>query len=424
MKNRYKTKYLFSKLRKITIMTKTTKYIRLFLTVNLFLTLFTPTIFAKQFTVVIDAGHGGHDSGAIGKYSKEKNLNLTISLLVGGAIERNYPDVKVVYTRKTDVFLTLQERADIVNRNNADVFLCIHTNATGSSAVRGTETFTLRTSGSRAEGNLEVAMRENSVMLLEDDYKTKYQGFDPRSVDSYIMFDFMQDKYLDKSVEIASSIQKEFVKNGRYDRGVQQAGFWVLYKSACPSVLIEIGFISNRSEEEYMNSYDGQREISGAIFNAFVAYKKDYDKKSGKVSNSKNETVIQNENSNAKNIKENSTKNEIINETATKNDTKNSATNGKTDTTKEVDEIVKQPKSEKQTVYKVQIIAMKEKVGSNSSEFKGLTNIERYYENGLYKYTYGDCSTLQEANKLKAKIARKFPHAFVVSFMNGKKIKD
>lgn len=240
-----------------------------------------------KFTVVIDAGHGGHDPGAMGKISREKDINLSVSLQLGELIATNYSDVKVVYTRNTDKYLTLQERADIVNNNHADLFICIHTNSAQSSSAYGTESFTLGLA--KTKGNLDVAMRENAVMLLEDDYKSKYKGFDPTSVDSYIMFEFMQDKYIDRSISIASDIQNHF-KNyaGRSDRGVRQAGFWVLYRSACPSVLIELGFISNTSEEKFLASASGQKEMSESIFKAFVSFKYENDKKLGKTTKKPN----------------------------------------------------------------------------------------------------------------------------------------
>lgn len=409
-------------------MKQTTKLIRLFFSVSLFLILFTcGNVSAKQFTVVIDAGHGGHDSGAQGKFSKEKNLNLSVSMRLGKMIEDNYPEIKVVYTRKKDVFLTLQERADIVNKNNADVFLCIHTNANNSSAARGTETYTLRASGSRTQGNLEVAMRENSVMLLEDDYKTRYQGFDPRSVDSYIMFDFMQDKYLDKSVQLASSIQQQFVRTGRYDRGVQQAGFWVLYKSACPSVLVEMGFISNPSEEKYLNSDEGQRDITNAIYRAFLVYKKDHDKKSGKTSKIREDDLNQPEQINNVPLKD--TVKDTVKETGDMKSEKNAKTqDAKTESitikTDEGKNIGSTTTSKSKIVYKLQILASKSKTSKGDPDLKGLTDVQEYRENGLYKYTYGEFENFAEANKLRKKLANKFPQAFVVKFKDGKKVDD
>jgi N-acetylmuramoyl-L-alanine amidase len=236
----------------------------------------------SKFTVVIDAGHGGHDPGAVGKISREKDINLSVSLQLGEIIAANYNDVKVVFTRNTDKYLTLQERADIVNNNHADLFISLHTNAAQSGSAYGTESFTLGLA--KSKGNLDVAMRENSVMLLEDDYKSKYKGFDPASVDSYIMFEFMQDKYIDRSISFASDIQNHF-KNyaNRSDRGVRQAGFWVLYRSACPSVLIELGFISNSTEEKFLASASGQKQLAESIYKAFVSFKYEHEKKSGKV---------------------------------------------------------------------------------------------------------------------------------------------
>jgi len=244
-----------------------------------------PSVVAQnsKFTVVIDAGHGGHDPGAIGKISREKDINLAVALHLGELIATNYNDVKVVFTRTTDKYLTLQERANIVNNNHADLFLSIHTNSAQSGSASGTESFTLGLA--KSKGNLDVAMRENAVMLLEDDYKSKYKGFDPKSVDSYIMFEFMQDKYIDRSISFASEIQNHF-KNfaGRSDRGVRQAGFWVLYQSACPSVLVELGFISNSAEEKYLASGGGQKQLAESIYKAFVGFKYEHDKKSGKSS--------------------------------------------------------------------------------------------------------------------------------------------
>lgn len=383
---------------------------RYFLLCVIFLGLFSiESAFAKQFTVVIDAGHGGHDSGAVGRHITEKKLNLAVTLLVGKMIEENYPDIKVVYTRKTDRFLPLQERADIVNRNNADVFLCIHANSNKSSAAYGAETYTLGVNTKRTKGNLEVAMRENSVILLEDDYKTRYQGFDPRSVDSYIMFEFMQDKYMDSSIQLASAIQKQFVRSGRYDRGVRQDVFWVLYKSACPSVLIEMGFLSNRAEEEYLSSVAGQQSIASAIYRAFLIYKKDYDKRNGKISKIRSEDIY---------------KDPKIPETDTlKADQEEVEKETTTPTNSTIACAQPLQKNTEGTVYKVQIAASKYRFGKNDPELKGFSNTEYYLENGLYKYTSGNFSTFEEANQFRRKITQYFPNAFVVTFKNGNRVK-
>ena len=226
---------------------------------------------AKQYTVVLDAGHGGKDPGAVGSFSKEKDLNLALVLKMGELINERYPDVNVVYTRATDVFIPLQTRADIANKNNADLFISIHTNASEAKASKGVETFILGTE--RMEANLDVAMRENAVMKLEADYKTTYQGFDPNSVDSYIMFELMQNSHMEQSLLFAEQVQKRFVGHlNRADRGVQQASFWVLLKTACPSILFEMGFISNPEEERFLNQDASIAQMANALVNAFGAY--------------------------------------------------------------------------------------------------------------------------------------------------------
>ena len=225
----------------------------------------------KQYTVVLDAGHGGQDPGAVGRFSQEKDLNLKLVLKIGEQINERYPDVKVVYTRSTDVFIPLQTRADIANKNNADLFLSVHTNSAESKAASGVETFILGTE--KMEKNLDVAMRENAVMKLEADYKTTYQGFDPNSIDSYIMFELMQNSYMDQSLQFATQVQQRFVNHlNRDDRGVRQAAFWVLLKTACPSVLFEMGFISNPEEERFLNQDASIAQMANAIVNAFGAY--------------------------------------------------------------------------------------------------------------------------------------------------------
>lgn len=233
-----------------------------------------------SFVVVLDAGHGGHDPGACGPNGQEKKINLGVVLALGEMINKADARVKVVYTRKTDVYLTLQERADVANSAHADLFISVHTNANNSAQASGSETYTLGLTKSKS--NLDVAMRENAVILLEDDYKVKYEGFNPKSVDSYIMFECIQDKYLDKSVQIASEIQKNFASAGRKDRGVRQAGFWVLHKTAMPSVLVEVGYISNPEEESFLISDAGQQKMASAIYTAFEKFRHEYDRKSGK----------------------------------------------------------------------------------------------------------------------------------------------
>ena len=225
-----------------------------------------------SFTVVIDAGHGGYDTGAIGLKLKvqEKNLNLSVAKQLAEKIRTNYPEVKVVLTRDTDVFLPLQQRADIANKHHADLFISIHTNAAENRNAQGAETFILGTE--RMEDNLDVAMRENAVMKLEED-QTVYQGFDPNSIESYILFELMQNQYMDHSLQFAELVQNQFVGTlQRANRGVRQAAFWVLLKSACPSVLVEMGFLSNAEEEKWLASAEGKTGIVNGIFDAFQKF--------------------------------------------------------------------------------------------------------------------------------------------------------
>ena len=232
---------------------------------------------AKKFVLVIDAGHGGHDSGALGARSKEKDINLTVALAFGRLVEENCPDVTVVYTRRTDVFIPLQRRADIANNKKADLFISIHTNALpGGRIAYGSETYSLGMA--RAKANLEVAKRENSVITLENDYRHTYQGFDPNKAESYVIFEIMQDRHMKQSVDLAGCIQRHYKSVGRPDKGVHQAGFLVLRNTSMPSVLTELGFITTPAEEAYLNSARGVEELSRSIYNGFITYRRLHDK--------------------------------------------------------------------------------------------------------------------------------------------------
>lgn len=224
-------------------------------------------------TVVLDPGHGGKDPGTVGKTFKEKDVVLKIALKVGEYIEKNIPDVKVIYTRKTDKFIELTERSAIANRNKADLFISIHANAIANPKTYGTETWVMGLH--KSEENLAVAKRENSVILYEDNYQEHYEGFD-NSPESYIMFSLMQNAYLENSLKLADRIEKQFKDKGnRHSRGVKQAGFVVLYKTATPSVLVEAGFLSNETEEKFLGTDSGQDLIASGIYRAFKEYKSD-----------------------------------------------------------------------------------------------------------------------------------------------------
>jgi N-acetylmuramoyl-L-alanine amidase len=226
----------------------------------------------KLDVVVIDAGHGGHDSGTKGKKSKEKDIALRIALKVGNYIEKNLPGVKVIYTRKDDRYLALDERADIANKNKADLFICIHANANPNTKAFGTETFVMGLH--KDEGNFEVAKRENSVILLDDNYEERYEGFDPNSPESYILFSLTQSAYQESSLKFAAKVEAQFKnKVGRTSRGVKQAGFLVLWRTTMPSVLIETGFLSNSTEESFLAGEEGQDLVASGIYRAFKEYK-------------------------------------------------------------------------------------------------------------------------------------------------------
>ncbi len=349
------------------------------------------------FTVVIDAGHGGRDPGALGARVQEKALNLDVSKRLAKHIKDNHADVKVVLTRSTDVFLTLQERADIVNKNHADLFICIHTNAAENRNTCGAETFVLGLS--KMESNLDVAMRENAVMTLEDDYKTKYQGFDPNSVESYIMFEFMQDQYIDKSLQFASLVQDQFTGTlKRSDRGVRQAAFWVLHKSACPSVLVEMGFISNAAEEKYLASEAGKAAIAKAIYDAFVTYKKNVDK------------TAQPSTHHAQPSTQSAQEQPWEKPALTTEEKPWESTNNA------------QPSNRNQPTFRIQIFSARQPLKAGDPAFKGLKNC-RYTKAGeWYKYTYGNETDYQKIKQLRQELSAKFKDCFIVAFLGDKQI--
>ncbi|HEY4653762.1 MAG TPA: N-acetylmuramoyl-L-alanine amidase [Cyclobacteriaceae bacterium] len=224
--------------------------------------------------VVIDAGHGGHDPGTHGRKYKEKDIALNIALKVGTYIEQYVPGVEVIYTRKDDSYIPLDKRAEIANKNDANLFISIHVNSIPNNTTYGTETWVMGLH--RSESNLEVAKRENAVILLDEDYKERYEGFDPNSPESYILFSLTQDAYYESSIKMAQKVESQFKERvGRNSRGVKQAGFVVLYKTAMPSVLVETGFITHRTEEEYLGSERGQDLIASGIYRAFKEYKLD-----------------------------------------------------------------------------------------------------------------------------------------------------
>ena len=327
-------------------------------------------------TVVIDAGHGGHDPGAISKYSKlsEKQINLDLALRLGARIEKEYPDVKVIYTRKTDRFVELAERGNIANRNQADLFISIHVNAAGSSAASGTETFVMGTD--KSSSNMEVCKRENSVILLEDDYSTTYEGFDPNNPESYIIFNLMQNAHFEQSIAFASLVQQQFITNGpiKKSRGVRQAPLMVLWRTTMPSVLIEVGFLSNASNRTVLNQAESRQKMADDIFRAFKTFKSQYDSDGGSIT---------------------------VDETALSPQEPG-------------EEVTKKP-STTGPHYEIQILASKKKLKNDSPELKGLTRWECRFINGYYKYSVGNFASREEAARQLPEIRKKFSGAFVIA---------
>ena len=367
----------------------------------------------KSFTLVIDAGHGGHDAGALGTFSKEKNINLNVALAFGRLVERNCPQVKVIYTRKTDVFIPLHQRADIANRNKADLFISIHTNALPKGArATGLETYTLGMH--RASDNFDVAKRENSVILIEKDYKQHYEGFDPSSSESYIMFEFLQDKNMAQSVELARLVQKRTcAAAARPNKGVKQAGFLVLRETSMPSCLIELGFISTHSEEQFLNSDEGVANMGRGIYQAFCEYLAKYDK-SFTVPFKPGEDV---------NAKETETEQEEAREV--KEEKKEERVEKKEQKKEQAEDTPLQPVAEAKDeapVFKVQILTSSVKLKSGSRQLKGQEDADFYKDGNLYKYTVGASTNYNEIYRLRKQLLDRFPEAFIIAFKYGQRM--
>ena len=380
-----------------------------------------------KFTVVIDPGHGGKDVGAVGAISNEKSINLNIALALGNLIERNLSDVRVIYTRKTDVFISLKGRAEIANRAKADLFISVHTNSVPPTKTppQGFQVYTLGMH--RAKDNLDVAMRENSVISLEKGYEKTYQGFDPNSSESYIMFEILQSANMEKSVELARLIQRSVCsKANRNDKGVHQAGFLVLRETSMPSCLIELGFITSNEEEQFLNSSRGIDLMARGIYEAFVEYKNIYD---GKVTipyrpSTKNQLPIEN----------------VLGRLS--NNTKTPAE--QVEMPKRI-KVVTQPRTtqtptvkhqrnreERHTsldetsasipLFKIQIFAINRELSLDSELFKGYKNISFEIDGSLHKYMIGANEDYYEILRLKEELKQEFPEAFIVAFKNGQRM--
>ena len=411
----------------------------------------------KPFTLVIDAGHGGHDTGALGAVSKEKNLTLKFALAFGRMVEYNCPDVKVIYTRKTDRFVELYRRAEIANQNKADLFISVHINALPKGRVaRGFQTYTLGTSKRTGKNtgvtqNLEVAKRENSVILLEKDYQQTYQGYDPNSPESNIMFEFIQDKNMENSVELAKLMQRYVCRaTGRQDMGAQQDNLAVLRLSSMPGCLVELGFITTRDEEQYMVSKAAEEEYAKGLFNAFMAYKQKFDKSSTipyRPEPAKKEVEIphivpqeQVQVQPSKKQEEKPVESKPVEpreeQPVNKEEPQDSVVPepepvvvplvSKPEVAEPVEAkpVETKPVEAKPTrpIYKVQILASSSKIKTGDARLQGRKDADFYQEGGLYKYTVGASEDYDEIYRLRKEVAQKFPEAFIVAFKDGQRI--
>ncbi|OFX22254.1 MAG: hypothetical protein A2033_07200 [Bacteroidetes bacterium GWA2_31_9] len=345
-------------------------------------------------TIVIDAGHGGKDPGSVCKSGYEKDVSLAVSLKLGEYIEKYMPDVKVIYTRKTDVFVELHKRAEIANNAKADLFISIHVNSNKSASPSGSETLVLGLH--RAKENFETAMRENAVILIEDDYNAKYEGFDPNSPESYIIFSLMQNVNFDQSITLAAKVQEQFKDRAkRIDRGVKQQGLLVLARTSMPGILIELGFLSNPVEAKYLFSKNGQDILASAIFRSIRNYKNSFDKEL------KNDDIS------------------LPSDTINVNQ----------DEMLDIDLVVKDSVVENSVkinndsiIFKVQFATSGTQIPHNSPKFANIDNVEENLLDGIYKYTSGNTNNYKEVVEIQKKVRVNYPDAFVVSFKNGKKI--
>lgn len=390
----------------------------------------------RKFTLCIDPGHGGKDTGAPGSKSVEKNINLSVALAFGRYVERNCPDVTVVYTRKTDVFIPLYERAEIANRKKADLFISVHTNALkGNHSMRGFETYTLGDGRSHAKKeNLEVAKRENSVILLEKDYQQHYVGFDPNSPESNIMFEFIQDKNLTRSIEFAKMLQTHVCRAAnRPNKGVHQQNLAVLRLTSMPACLIELGYISTPEEERMLNDKAQVDNMSRGIYNAFVQYKNKYDTRMTvpykTISDPISETpepvqTTGTDNTDMQASADNPNKDNADNTANPERNPKPSRTNNAEKKPAKTQTVARPTGriDKTQPVFKVQIIAAQRQLKAGDHNFRGLEGCEFYQENGMVKYTYGASNNYNEIYRLRKAILDKFPGAFIIAFKNGDKM--
>lgn len=340
----------------------------------------------KAYTIVIDAGHGGHDAGACAFGRKEKDINLAVALLTRKYIEQAYPEIKVYMTRSTDVFVGLRQRANFANKKKADLFISIHTNSAPSPSASGTETYVLGLR--RANDNLVVSKRENQVILLEKDYKETYEGFDPNSTESYIIFEFMQNVHLTASINVASEVQKSFVKLGRGNRSVRQGPFLVIRETAMPSILIELGFITNKAESDYLVSQSGREQLAKGIADGFSRYYKKY-------------------------IRTTSPKKQKKQKETTESASDEGTTAQQSTTT-----------SDSEEYYRIQIATSRQQLETSDPYFRDLTDVQREQRGKLYMYTAEQYNSLSEARQAQQRLAKRYPDCYIIRYLKGVRDKE
>ena len=369
------------------------------------------------FTVVIDPGHGGRDPGAVGANSMEKNIVLAVGLKLGELIKQNHPEVRVIYTRTTDVFVPLHERAAIANRANANLFISIHCNAVGgarAATAQGAEVFVLGMH--RSEENLAAAQRENSVIFLEEDYAIRYAGFDPNDPVSYIIFEFLANEHLDRSIHFASLVQNQLVSRAnRVNRGVRQAGFLVLREVAMPSVLIELGFISNRTEERFMMSTEGQTILANSIYEGFRQYLADHHRRTSM-------SILSPQNL----PKTPSTTIGVTPEASVAIDTEMpvyQAAVSETVAVESVSLVEQLPPSQGVREFRIQFLSASRQLPAGAPEFRGLSPVSFYRDGATYRFTYGSTADRSEINRLLPRVRQKFRDAFIIEMIDGQRVR-
>ena len=364
--------------------------------------------------VVIDAGHGGKDPGAVVGKAHEKDIVLQIALRLGNFIKEKLPDVKVIYTRSTDVFVPLFERSVIANKNNADLFISIHANYCATPSIKGTETYVLGLH--RTIDNLNVAKKENSVILLEKDYTTRYEGFDPNLSESYIMFELIQNTHIDQSVAFAGILQDSFRQHAqRASRDVRQAGFLVLRETAMPGVLIETGYLSNQSEANYLMTSEGQETIAYSIFNSFKLYKEKFESRLNITSHEPQREVQQQ-------IDTAPTYHAPIVEVKKETHNHQAQAREKKEQTKGAEEVKQHATKSEEITFAIQLAANPKKLALNSRIFKGIENITVINIDGYNKYYCLETKSLSKAKQNLTSVRTKIPDAFIVAFKNGQPI--